>query len=213
MPGTGPLPRPPSLLRRVSHGSGRSRAALANLPRYLRIVVTWPVPTVRSPSWIEKCVPACMGPAAPLCPGSSATSIASPSALHRAVGAFRQCVEEITPAQAAILGRPGNRPAAGTRQLAPGCPRAAPHGLAAAVPQHRAIAGRTQVTHPVHVIAEHGHQVAPAFVVRDHDREGDHAAGAPAADCLALLIDRGIRSIVPGRQRSSPVSLMSGQRH
>lgn len=55
------------------------------------------------------------------------------------------------------------------------------YGLAAAVPQHHAPVGRTDVAHPVHVLAEHRHQIVVALMVRDHQGQRDTAARtAPA---------------------------------
>lgn len=55
------------------------------------------------------------------------------------------------------------------------------YGLAAAVPQLHAPVGRTDVAHPVHVLAEHRHQIVVALMVRDHQGQRDTAARtAPA---------------------------------
>jgi hypothetical protein len=52
--------------------------------------------------------------------------------------------------------------------------------FALTVPQHRTAVG-TQVSHPVALLAEHGHQVALTLVVGDHHRERNRPSRLVAA--------------------------------
>src|SRR5207244_4188144 len=53
-------------------------------------------------------------------------------------------------------------------------------GLTPPMAQHRSAPSGPHVAYPVRVLAEHRHEIALAFVVRDHHRERDDTAAAPS---------------------------------